>query len=170
MQKIFVIAIYNNDGPGFLNKIFYSDNFESIKDKIKMFVPDECVIGFLLNHVDNYKVVKAKGSGILKHDLNNWLCYGKTFINSELSIESKNIEKRVITWLNEHTIEEREKMVVSFFTILKNSNIVSFNDLQNFNLIKAINLIRTTKDFDKDGRELVLSALKILFFGRKDID
>ena len=87
-----IVTVYNNDGPGFRKEQYESKEFKQLLPKLKMFVPSECVVGFLLRHPKQYMVVKSSGKGLLQHNANTWNCYGPVFIKGELSLESKKIE------------------------------------------------------------------------------
>ncbi|MBR1810083.1 MAG: DUF2974 domain-containing protein [Clostridia bacterium] len=73
-----LIAVYNNDGPGFNTAdVIHSAEFEAIKPIYKHFVPESSLVGMLLYHDDDYEVVKS--SVILppfQHDAHTWRVNG----------------------------------------------------------------------------------------------
>ena len=64
--------ICNADGPGLLDKQFYSNRFRDIKDKYIHIIPESSYIGLFLNHT-NDKIVKTSSKGLLSHAANYWL-------------------------------------------------------------------------------------------------
>lgn len=159
-----IIKVYNNDGPGFRKQQFESKEYKKMKEKLKMFVPKHCVIGFLLRNPEQYTVVESDSFGIFQHDEGNWQCYGPFFIKTELAKESEKLEKNITKWLDEHDDEQREKFVETLFDILKRSEIYLFSELRQLKLSRLIRLIKASQSLDKETKDLLSSALKILSF------
>lgn len=69
-----IIAVYNNDGPGFENFDFIkSAEYREILPKYKHFIPSNSFIGMILAHDDDYKIVKnTRFLGMLQHDASTW--------------------------------------------------------------------------------------------------
>ena len=57
-------AVYNNDGPGFANHLLETASFWYLKDRIHTFVPQDSVIGMLLEHDEDYQVVYSRQKGL----------------------------------------------------------------------------------------------------------
>jgi len=152
--------IYNNDGPGFLKEQVESNLYKKIKDKIKMYVPPESIIGMLLYHQEEYIVVKSRGFNIIQHDAFNWLCNNKEFIRDTQNKRSKNLEFKLTKKLEELPIEKRINLVKNIFDIFKNNGINDFKeiDLKNFWLI-----IKSFKGLDKEAQNILGELLLILF-------
>ena len=111
--------VYNNDGPGFLEKVFNSSGFLRLEKKLKMFLPEESVVGILLNNTNRYQVVKSKESGFKQHDLFSWLCFGGILVNGKLSAFSIKARKIFNNWLEKQDLEKRKRLVEGFFGLLK---------------------------------------------------
>lgn len=81
-----ISALYNNDGPGFADYSFLnSEAYNELLPKYHHFVPQSSFIGMMLNHDDDYQVVKSKRIlGPLQHDLSTW-----QFRDSELKFVSE---------------------------------------------------------------------------------
>ena len=61
-------------------------------------------------------------------------------------------------------------MVESVFDMINNSDIKLFSELRQLRLTRLIKLIKASKDVDKESKELVMSAIKVLLFKIDDID
>ena len=81
--------IYNFDGPGFLKEQIESKEYKTIEKKIKMFIPEQSIIGMILYHTPDYNVVKARHFSILQHDIFNWKFDKNGFILSKQNKRSK---------------------------------------------------------------------------------
>lgn len=153
-------AIYNNDGPGFLKEQIESSSYKKIAAKIKMYVPEESIIGMILYHVDNYTVVKARSFNIFQHDAFNWQCSESSFITSKLNKRSKKLEKRLTEKLEKLSLEERLKLVQNLFLIFKNNNI---KDAKDFKITKIFKLIKSFQKLDKQTQNLLIEFLILIF-------
>ncbi len=67
-----ILAVYNNDGPGFRSEIIMKPSFLAIAEKIHTFIPQSSIIGMLFEHEEEYTVVESSQKGILQHDLFSW--------------------------------------------------------------------------------------------------
>jgi hypothetical protein len=70
----FLKKVYNHDGPGFKHpeKLFDLNKMEQINALSLKTVPHASVVGVLLSHDTDVKIVKAKQIYLLQHDLFSW--------------------------------------------------------------------------------------------------
>lgn len=155
-----VREIYNNDGPGFLKEQVESKVYKKIESKIKMYVPEESIIGMILYHVKDYTVVKARGFGIMQHDAFHWLVNDKGFIQVKQSKRSKRLEVKVTKKLEEMPIEKRIDIVKKVFDVFKNNNI---KDTKEIRLKKLFKLMKSFSQLDKETQNALLELIIILF-------
>ena len=57
-----IIKVYNNDGPGFCDKVVNSEEYNRILNKVHTYIPKSSIIGRLLNHKE--ETTDLKGSNI----------------------------------------------------------------------------------------------------------
>lgn len=94
-----IIKVYSNDGPGLLKETIESKNYQRIKNKYSLIIPDQSIVGLLLRHENNYKVVKSSNKAFMAHELISWQIEDNQFKISELSMFSKIIDKSITEWL-----------------------------------------------------------------------
>lgn len=117
-----VLAVYNNDGPGFGEGFLESEQYKSIKSKIHFYVPESSIVGVLLEH-DEYITIGSSNSSVLQHDPFSWLISGNHFVyGSSRSSSAKQFDREVNRWLKELTIEEREKWIDGIYGVLSMAN------------------------------------------------
>lgn len=158
--KLKITSIDTFDAPGFLKEQIESKEYQNIKNKIRMYVPKDSIIGMLLYHETNYTVIKAKHFNILQHDAFTWECDESKFIRDKQTKRSINLEKKITIKLEELSIDKRMKVVNDLFTIFKKQHIKDTKD------IKIIDLIKLFKDFkaiDEDTKNWLVEFLLILF-------
>ena len=163
-----IIKVYNFDGPGFRKEQIDSKEYKQMLSKLKMFVPEQTVVGVILRHPNNYYAVKSKGLGLFQHNINNWQCYGTIFVEGNLSTNSKNVENRVLKWLHDHDDVQRKIFVDTLFETFRRCDISQFSELRKIKISRIIKLIKASRKIDRESKELVLSAIKIILFGDKD--
>lgn len=54
-----IINVYNNDGPGFSEKVINSKEYKSILKKVHTYIPQTSIIGRLLNHEEETTILKS---------------------------------------------------------------------------------------------------------------
>ena len=74
-----IVAVYNNDGPGFSDDSYlHSDAYKTLLKKYHHFVPQSSFFGMMLHHDNDYQVVKSSMPlGALQHDLLTWQFEGR---------------------------------------------------------------------------------------------
>ena len=159
--------IYAFDSPGLREKEYHSISYKRIRNKVKMFVPSESIVGMLLNHDLKYEVVKSSSKALWQHDAFSWQCFGSVFIPDELSYKSMNFSKNISQFLEKIPDDERENFVESVFSVLDKSGIKNTESITLSKILKCISNIsgltedKKTKDKLKKIFEIILDYLKI---------
>ncbi len=163
-----IIEIYNNDGPGFREKEYESIAYRRMTKKLRMFVPEESIVGMFFKHPTNYIVVKSSYRGILQHDGVSWLVDKTTFQRGKLSAKSKKFERKFSTWLYRYDDEEREKIVLALFSIFERAGVKGVSELRITKINKMIALIKENRNLNKETRKLLLDSFKALLLQKED--
>lgn len=158
--------IYNFDGPGFLDNEINSRNFKKIQKKIMTYIPEESIVGILLDNPSKTTVIKSYAKKSMAHDAFTWQCFGNFFIKGNLSDYSYNIDRKVRQIIGKYNIKERELFVNTFFKILYNSGYTEKSELNKVDLGKAKNIIKEMYKLSKEEKNILLDIIKI--FLRKD--
>lgn len=153
--------IYNFDGPGFLNDQINSRKFKKYRKKIITYIPEESLIGVLLENSTQTKVIKSYAKKTLQHDAFTWKCFGPLFILGTMSDYSYNIKRKVKQILGNNTKEDRKLFVDTLFKVLYNSGYTEKSELNKINLIKVKNIIKETHKLTKEEKRIVLDVFKI---------
>ena len=78
-----ILTVYSNDGPGFNHEMTESAAYRRMLPRIKTILPESSIVGMLLEHQENYEVVKSSQSGIQQHDALSWEVLGASFVYVE---------------------------------------------------------------------------------------
>lgn len=162
-----IVEIQSFDSPGFTKEFIESEKHISAEEKIMKFIPEESMIGLLLNNRDNYRIIKSEGSGIMQHDPFLWQIENDDFVNGEkLYLRSKFFDSTFNNWVYSSEPQQREKFVEALFEMINAANAenaTSFVDWAD-NLKGNSSLIyETLKDLDPETRNLILKGFGNLF-------
>ena len=166
-----IIGIYNNDGPGFLDNIIQSKEYQKIINRITTFVPKSSVIGMLLEHKEEYRVVSSNESGIMQHDAFSWEVKATQFVYEDgLNKNSIILNNTLRAWLSELSINEREQFVNAIFYIIQATGAKTFGELTKEKLNSADVMIKKYRNTD-DLTKLQIKKVIEMFFteGQKNL-
>lgn len=158
--KARVIEAYNNDGPGFNKEFIESEEYLSSRDKIHTIIPQSSVVGMLLEHEEDYEVIKSSHSGIWQHDSISWEVMGGSFIHLDsITDESKFIDRTLKQYLDEMDSEARETFVDNLFEALESTNAKTLTDLNS----DKKKIIKAWNGLDAESRNTVFKYIKLIF-------
>ena len=168
--------VYNNDGPGFLDDFVSSPNYTAMLPKITTILPETSIIGMLLTHKGQYKVVKSNTIGIWQHDALSWQVNKDHFITIEKVDETSDKIRLTITdWLQKIGKKEREEFINTLFDLLDKNKIETVEDLIKLKLRKIPGLLKDFTKLNDKQKKLMMDLLKDLMneaskhFERKSI-
>lgn len=126
-----LINVWSNDGPGFNRNIMEDEDFLALRPIIRSLVPENAVIGMLLEHDENYVVVKSKQKGLYQHDGLSWEVQGPGFVYvKDVTNESKRRDRVLKEWVREMSNEQREQFVEALFQVLSsNGKMLTLTDV-----------------------------------------
>lgn len=125
-----IVQVFNNDGPGFGHEMIESAAFLQMQDRITTLVPQGSVVGRLLEHNDNYRVVKSGATGLWQHNGFTWEVLGDRFVpENNLTKESRMIEQSIKSWVNSMSNEAREAFVNALYRFLTATNAATLTEL-----------------------------------------
>ena len=149
--------IYSNDGPGLKKEQIESENYSKIRDRLIHLVPNYSYVGVLLRN-DKFTVIKTNRKDFMAHAVSSWQVNENEFIRENLSSISDSFRNSLLKWLDEHDLNQREKMISTVFKTLEESGIKNLNDF--FNLKNAITVIRNINNIDDETKKLVINLIE----------
>jgi len=165
--KAKIIEIQSFDSPGFTKEFIESEKHLATEEKITKFIPEESMVGLMLNNRENYRIIKSEGSGILQHDPFMWQVEDNDFVNGEkLYLRSKFFDDTFNDWVYSSAPEQREKFVEALFKMIQAANAENVDGFIEWadNLKSNSSVIyENLKDLDPETRSLVLKGFGNLF-------
>ncbi len=159
-----VKKVYNFDGPGFLDDIFYSDLYKDLSTKLTMIVPRESIVGMMLNHGD-YQVVSSTHKGMMQHEGTSWECFGGYFVTTSLSKKSLKFEQNLNDYINGMTLEERKNFVDTVFAVFEKSNITNIMQLKDFKIAHLLSIMKEFNNVPSNTKRNLVAMLRIFITG-----
>ena len=163
-------TIFNNDGPGFRIDEVNSEEYGEIKNKLRTFLPHDSVFGRMMYNTNNYIVIKSSEKRVLQHDPTSWQCFG-TFLEEDdtgLSKFSDSVDERIMKVYNDYSDEEKEELVVTFFSVLEKMKIASTMDFKRIDINKVTIAISELKNVDNKTKKLYIEVFKDLIIPSKE--
>lgn len=154
-----MIKVYNNDGPGFNKEFIDGEDYGSLKEKLITIVPQSSVVGMLLEHEEDYEVVKSNATGLLQHQGHTWDVMGGSFFHLDTVTEdSKLIDVKLKEWLDGMTPEEREAFADTIFDTISSTNAKTLTELTS----EKVKLVKAWNSLDPSTRSVILKCIAIL--------
>jgi hypothetical protein len=114
-----IVEVYNQDGPGFTEYLMGDPGYLAMVPRIQTLIPQSSVIGMLLEHEEEYRIVKSKTVSLLQHDPYSWEVMGKNFLAmEELTADSKFLDVTIKNWFADMTNQQRNQLVDVMFGLL----------------------------------------------------
>lgn len=155
-----ITDVYNYDGPGFDSKSIENSGFNLIIDKIHTYLPQSSIFGMMFEHDENYTIIKSCQKGFLQHDIYSWEVVGNKLVTlSEMTRTSAFFDHTLNEFLSTMSVEQRKHFADGVFSLLKNSDDKTFNEIaDNWRANSAV-VFKSFKNMDKETRSLILSSV-----------
>jgi hypothetical protein len=165
-----IINVYNNDGPGFCDKVIESQEYKSVLDRVHTYIPQTSIIGRLLNHQEKTTILKSTQTGIMQHDLYSWQVLGGEFIKDELTNSSEFIDKTITDWLKKVGPEQREKFIDTIFEILNTTQAQTLSEIKDKVFSNTKTMVKTYQNLDAETKQIMIKTLEeFLRIGKSNI-
>lgn len=156
-----ILAVYNQDGPGFTDNLMGYSGYQTMVPKIYTYIPQSSIVGMLLEHEEPYIIIKSRQiGGAMQHDPYTWEVMGRDFIYmEEVTDSSKHLNHVIKKWLAAMSKEERDVFVEKLFALLESGDAEEVWDI--IEPKNLISYVRTLKA-DEGMRKLLIKELSKL--------
>lgn len=154
-----ITRVYNNDGPGFPDKIVDCTEFSAITPKIISIIPQGSVVGMLLTHNEEHVIVKSTQKGLLQHDAFSWETRSNGFVElRSRNLESRLVDKTLTGWISSLDDNERSQFVSVLFEILSSSGAKTLAELP----ADSFKILKSFASLDRETKSVLLKAVREL--------
>lgn len=153
-------AVYNNDGPGFLDDFIASRDYRRVVPVIDTTVPEDSIVGVLMKNRSARRIVRSSASGIMQHDGFSWQVLGNRFVTTPRRTDnSLRLEATILQWLKVQPVKNRRLLVKIVFGLLEATGMQTTHDLMANKTALLTALRRLQEDVPKEQRDMVLGML-----------
>lgn len=149
--------VYNFDGPGLLEKEYYSKPFQKLLPKYTHIIPDHSIVGLLLEN-SNTQIVKSTNKTILSHNIYYWEIDRDHFVESKLSTFSKNLDSQIDNWCSKYSTQEKKAFIENLESICNKAKVYSLLDFKE-RKTKIIDLIYESKELNENSKKILMDFL-----------
>lgn len=158
-----IVAVYNNDGPGFLEDVIDSAGYQAIYEKIQTFIPQTSLFGMMLEHAEPFTILESSQHFVMQHDPYSWNVLGPDFIYLEkVTASSRFLDQTIRGWLASLTPEQREQFVDTMFDLLTVEEADTLQDLGKLWLTNTGDMLKTLRNVDEETANMIRQTLKLL--------
>ncbi len=155
-----IIKVYNYDGPGFSKIIIDKYENPNILKKVETYIPQDSIIGRVLNHKEKTTIVYSLEKGILEHDIFSWQVFKDDVIKLEENTKaSEAIDKTLTNWIETTTDMQRKIFIDVIFDLIYSTNASTFlefaSDLKN-NIPK---ILKKYGEISKEDKQVLTSMI-----------
>ena len=158
-----ILKVYSFDGPGFDHQKINSKRYLNSVDKIVSYIPQTSIVGVMLEHKEEIRVIHSDAFGPMQHDVYTW----EVDITKLKYLETNTTYSSIMdmsfeNYINSLTTNQRKEFVDILFEIVEASGVATFKDLQ-ANFIKVLpSVIERISKLDKESSKALLEGIKVL--------
>lgn len=159
-----VAAVYSHDGPGFSEGVLQSPEFAEMRDRLHKTMPQSSLVGVLLQHQENYRVIRSDQFWIMQHDPFSWLVEDGDFqYLEELSSGARFLDKNLNAWISSLSAQELSDFAGALYKVLCALPGESFTDAPDKWWEAARETLNGLKGLDSDTYACILRVTGSLF-------
>lgn len=152
--------VYSHDGPGFKADSVSRDLWDSLDGRIHRTVPQDSVVGLLMDNPAPLRVVESTAKGIDQHSVFTWEVGEGDFVyRDELSDSAKFTRDVLHEWLALFSDDEAEEVVDALFAAIAVSGAKDASDIFLAGPKMVPLIMAAAKNVDANSRAVLTSAL-----------
>ena len=159
-----IIQIISNDGPGLRPGTYSKEEFDKIKDRYMLIVPEKDSIGTIYEMATRKLVARITTKNIVEaHNILTWQVTDNRIMNADAeSYQTDKTRLALLQFLRETTPEQREIFVEEFFKAFSDAGITTVSQLAQGGMPVILRVLREMSEIDGVARSIAIKALKTL--------
>lgn len=152
--------VFDHDGPGFKAGFLAEKDFEPVLGLVHRTVPEESVVGMLMDTPVAPHVVRSSARGIGQHSVFTWEVAGDDFAYADALAPSAVFTHDLMDgWLVSLTPEETPRVVDALFRAIEASGAQSVGEVIFSGADAPALLGEAARNLDQESRDVLLPAL-----------
>ena len=155
--------VINADGPGFDKSVILTDNYKKILNKIQTYIPQSSIVGRLLEHEEEYQVVKSIQKGVMQHDIYSWEIEPTKLIRIPTVTNNSEIFNGIVSdWLKNTTPEQRENFINIIYEIILETQAQKTSDFRVETVKKIAIILNGYRNVSGEDKKEIEQMVKLL--------
>lgn len=156
-------TVYSNDGPGFVQEVIKTKEYQDIREKMIKYTPEFSFIGGLMADDAEPVIVKSDGSGAYQHDPFSWQVMRNHMVLADsYSTQSVVLNDALGRWVSNESPEKRKVFINILFDLFKEAGVTKASELGKNKIKTSIAMMNALRKLPADDRATFLSILKDL--------
>ena len=162
--------IYCWDAPGVHRSILNTEGYQRVVSKAKRYIPQDSIVGLMLESQVPYHIIESQGSGISQHSALMWNIEEDHFVElTELTKNSQLTDQTFKQWTEVVSDEDLKLFFDTFFELIFEMGVETVNDVYyNFRMYMQ-KFFEKAYQMDPEKREVLLRVGHLLFQIRYEI-
>lgn len=161
--------VYSFDGPGFSEGTVQSEAYRGLAPRIRVILPEDSLVGLLLEHDNRYTVIKSNRRGLFQHDGLSWEVLGGQFIRVEgLSKRGIHADTVVRKRIDAMTVSERREVVQLMFSLLEATGAATLTELHSGKFKAALSMMKAFRELPAERQETAAYLWDKLVNGKEE--
>ena len=162
--------IYCWDAPGVYRSILNTEGYQRVVSKAKRYIPQDSIVGLMLESQVPYHIIESQGSGISQHSALMWNIEDDHFVElTELTRNSQLTDQTFKQWTEVVSDEDLKLFFDTFFELIFEMGVETVNDVYyNFRMYMR-QFFEKAYQMDTEKREILLRVGRLLFQIRYEI-
>ena len=162
--------IYCWDAPGVHHSILGTEGYQRVVSKAKRYIPQDSIVGLMLESQVPYHIIESQGSGISQHSALMWNIEEDHFVElTELTKNSQLTDQTFKQWTEVVSDEDLKLFFDTFFELIFEMGVETVNDVYyNFRMYMQ-KFFEKAYQMNPEKREVLLRVGHLLFQIRYEI-
>lgn len=157
-----IIQVYNYDGPGFSENILEKNKDKEIINKISTYIPQDSVIGRILERKEKCEIVKSIEKGFYQHDIYSWQVVRNKMVKLDnVTGSSELMNSTLKEWLKNSTPEQRKIFFDGVFEIFNSTSANTFGEFSKLWMKNIPTLFSTYREISEEDRRVIMKMLRL---------
>ena len=162
--------IYCWDSPGVHRSILSTEGYQRVVSKAKRYIPQDSIVGLMLESQVPYHIIESQGSGISQHSALMWNIQEDHFVElTELTKNSQLTDQTFKQWTETVPDEDLKLFFDTFFELFFEMGVETVNDVYYNFRIYMQEFFKKAYQMDTEKREILLRVGRLLFQIRYEI-
>ena len=145
-----ILKVYSNDGPGFMKKVTDSKEMKAILPKLISIIPEESIVGLLMEPVGNPIVVKSTALSVAQHNLATWCLEGTKLVTvDDVSKTAKFVDQKLKENIYKMSDSELNEFVDNLFSIFESTGAITLSEVKRSGLKGLQEMTKTASKLTK---------------------